>query len=88
MIMIRIIMHGCNGRMGQAITRLVKEDEGVKIVAGIDPFDGIVNDYPVYKNIKECWNGKEIVDMRKKTYMNKLDCLNTCYLSDKIKHNI
>ena len=43
---------------------------------------------PVYKNIKECWNGKEIVDMRKKTYMNKLDCLNTCYLSDKIKHNI
>ena len=52
--MIRIIMHGCNGRMGQAITRLVKEDEGVTIVAGIDPFDGIVNDYPVYKNINEC----------------------------------
>ena len=40
--------------MGQAITRLVKEDEGVKIVAGIDPFDGIVNDYPVYKSINEC----------------------------------
>ena len=40
--------------MGQAITRLVKEDEGVTIVAGIDPFDGIVNDYPVYKNINEC----------------------------------
>lgn len=43
---------------------------------------------PVYKNIKECWNGKEIVDMRKKIYMNNLDCLNKCYLSDKIKHNI
>ena len=43
---------------------------------------------PVYKNIKECWNGKEIVDMRKKIYMNNLDCLKTCYLSDKIKHNI
>ena len=43
---------------------------------------------PVYRNIKECWNGKEIVDMRKKIYMNNLDCLKKCYLSDKIKHNI
>lgn len=43
---------------------------------------------PVYKNIKECWNGKEIVDIRKKMYMNNLDCLKKCYLSDKMKHNI
>lgn len=47
-------MHGCNGRMGQAITRLAKEDENITIVAGVDPFDGITNDYPVYKNISEC----------------------------------
>lgn len=52
--MVRIIMHGCNGRMGQTISRLVKEDNDVQIVAGIDPFDGPVNDYPVYKNINEC----------------------------------
>ncbi|MCR5847541.1 MAG: 4-hydroxy-tetrahydrodipicolinate reductase [Lachnospiraceae bacterium] len=52
--MVRIIMHGCNGRMGQAITRLVKEDPEVSIVAGVDPFDGIVNEYPVYKDIMEC----------------------------------
>ena len=52
--MLRIIMHGCNGRMGQAITRLVKEDNDMQIVAGIDPFDGVLNDYPVYKSIAEC----------------------------------
>ncbi len=52
--MVRIIMHGCNGRMGQTISRLAKEDNDVEIVAGIDPFEGIVNDYPVFKNIKEC----------------------------------
>ncbi len=52
--MVRVIMHGCNGRMGQAITRLAKEDENITIVAGVDPFDGITNDYPVYKNISEC----------------------------------
>jgi len=47
-------MHGCNGRMGQAITRLVKENNDLTIVAGVDPFDGVVNDYPVFKSIEEC----------------------------------
>ena len=52
--MVRVIMHGCNGRMGQAITRLAKEDKDIEIVAGIDPFDGVTNTYPVYKSINEC----------------------------------
>ena len=34
--MTRIIMHGCNGKMGQVITGLCKEDADVEIVAGID----------------------------------------------------
>lgn len=47
-------MHGCNGRMGQAITRLAKENNELTIVAGVDPFDGVANDYPVFKSIEEC----------------------------------
>ena len=34
--MVRIIMHGCNGHMGQVITGIVKEDKDAEIVAGID----------------------------------------------------
>ena len=52
--MTRVIMHGCNGRMGQAITRLAKENNELTIVAGVDPFDGVANDYPVFKSIEEC----------------------------------
>ena len=52
--MTRIIMHGCNGKMGQTISRIVKEDESAKIVAGVDPFDGITNDYPVFASITDC----------------------------------
>ena len=52
--MTRIIMHGCNGRMGQAITRLAKENDELTIVAGVDPFEGVANDYPVFKSIEEC----------------------------------
>ena len=52
--MVRIIMHGCNGKMGQTITNMVKEDEGAEIVAGIDVSDHIKNDYPVFKSPAEC----------------------------------
>ena len=47
-------MHGCNGKMGQTITNIVKEDEDAQIVAGIDLFDGIQNDYPVFKTLADC----------------------------------
>ena len=52
--MTKIIMHGCNGRMGQNITRLVEADPSIEIVAGVDMFDGIKNIYPVFKSITEC----------------------------------
>lgn len=44
--MVKAIMHGCNGHMGQVITSICKEDENIEIVAGIDLYDGIQNDYP------------------------------------------
>ena len=50
----RVIMHGCNGRMGQVISGLVANDEAVEIVAGVDPFDKVQNTYPVFKTIEEC----------------------------------
>lgn len=52
--MVRLIMHGCNGKMGQVITRMVKEDPEVEIVAGVDKYTGISNDYPVYDEIGKC----------------------------------
>lgn len=52
--MIKMIMHGCNGKMGQVITKIVKEDENAVIVAGIDKYMGIPNDYPVFESIDKC----------------------------------
>ena len=52
--MVNVIMHGCNGKMGRVITDLISKDEDVQIVAGIDAYTGIANDYPVFKSIKEC----------------------------------
>lgn len=52
--MTRIIMHGCNGAMGQMITKIVKEDEEAQIVAGIDLHDTIQNEYPVFQSLSQC----------------------------------
>lgn len=52
--MIRVIMHGCNGKMGQVITGLMAGDETAKIVAGVDAFGQGTDTYPVYKSLAEC----------------------------------
>lgn len=52
--MTRIIMHGCNGKMGQVISNIVNEDVEAEIVAGIDVYDEGKNGYPVYPSIDEC----------------------------------
>ena len=33
--MVKAIMHGCNGKMGQVITGLIAQDEDVKIVPSV-----------------------------------------------------
>lgn len=52
--MVKIIMHGCNGKMGQVITGIVAADKDAEIVAGIDIVDNRHNPYPVFTNIDDC----------------------------------
>ncbi|NLL80498.1 MAG: 4-hydroxy-tetrahydrodipicolinate reductase [Clostridiales bacterium] len=52
--MTKVIMHGCNGKMGQVITGIIAADEAVEIVAGIDVSDHIKNTYPVFESIEKC----------------------------------
>ena len=52
--MTRAIMNGCNGKMGQCITGICAGDDEIELVAGIDTYDGIKNDYPVFKSLAEC----------------------------------
>ena len=52
--MVKILMHGCNGKMGRMITEIVKNEEDAVIAAGVDKFTGIPNDYPVFEKIAQC----------------------------------
>ena len=52
--MTKMIMHGCNGRMGHVIVDLVKEDNDIEVVAGVDAFGESTYDFPVFKSLEDC----------------------------------
>ena len=52
--MIKMMMHGCNGKMGRMITEIVKGDENAVIVAGVDAYTEVPNEYPVFDSIDKC----------------------------------
>lgn len=52
--MTNVIMHGCNGKMGQTIVGLIADDDEIVLAAGVDAYDEGKNSFPVFKNIKDC----------------------------------
>jgi len=52
--MIKAIMHGCNGKMGQTIAGLIADDDEIELVAGVDVFGREGNAFPVFTSIAEC----------------------------------
>ena len=52
--MVKAIMHGCNGHMGRVITDIIKNTEGIELVAGVDKYTKVPNDYPVFESIGAC----------------------------------
>ncbi len=59
--MIKIIMHGCNGAMGQVISQLAAGMEDVRIVAGIDVNPVRKNEYPVYDSLEDCREKADVI---------------------------
>lgn len=59
--MIKLVLSGCNGRMGQVVTGLVAEAADMEIAAGIDAVAEKRNDYPVYAHPLEYGGGADVV---------------------------
>ena len=59
--MIKIMMHGCCGHMGQVISELVEKDPEAQIVAGVDIADRGNTSYPVYTELSACQEEIDVV---------------------------
>ncbi len=40
--------------MGRVITDIIKNTEGIELVAGVDKYTKVPNDYPVFESIGAC----------------------------------
>ncbi len=60
--MINIILVGCNGKMGQVISRIALDDPQVRISCGIDISGEKKNDFPVYTEFNDQVKGDVIID--------------------------
>lgn len=59
--MINVLLHGCNGKMGQAVTKAADERDDVAIVCGVDPFGENNYNYPVYKSFSEVQESVDVI---------------------------
>ena len=59
--MTKMIMYGCNGRMGKMITGIVNDDPDITIVAGVDLVTTANEGYPVYDDINKVKEQADVV---------------------------
>ena len=59
--MVKIILHGCGGRMGRMIAELGKTQDQMIIVAGIDHCNCNGVHFPVYQSLEECQEEGDVV---------------------------
>ena len=58
--MTRILLHGCGGKMGRVVERIVASDPSCQIVAGIDP-SLLSAAYPVFATPEQCTVAADVI---------------------------
>ena len=82
--MIKIILCGCNGRMGKVISRCVSERDDCEIVAGVDMAGVGDGGYPVFPSpLQVPVSGDVIIDF---SHPSVLDGLQMC-IRDRFYNN-
>ena len=51
--MIKVLVNGCNGKMGHVVCELLKDNENFKVIAGFDKEDVNTFDFKVFINIDD-----------------------------------
>ena len=51
--MIRVLVNGCNGKMGQEVAKAVKEAQDFEVLCGVDKVDTGDNVFPVFTSVSE-----------------------------------
>ena len=59
--MIKVLVNGCNGKMGQEVAESVRKTENMEVCCGVDRIDGGDNFFPVYTNVNDIDRKPDII---------------------------
>ena len=59
--MIKVLINGCNGRMGQVLVKEIDNFENLLLVGGFDINDNGLNTFPVYSNINDIKEKPDVI---------------------------
>ena len=51
--MIKVLINGCNGKMGQEVAKSIERNDNFETICGVDRLDTGDNKFPVYTNINQ-----------------------------------
>lgn len=51
--MIKVLINGCNGKMGQELAKEIKITQDIEVLCGVDRIDTGDNNFPVFTNIED-----------------------------------
>ena len=49
--MLKVLINGCNGKMGQVLATQIKENQNVEVICGVDKIDTGDNNFPVFTDV-------------------------------------
>lgn len=60
--MINLIIHGCNGKMGQVVAAASANDPDIRVIAGVDKYPaGKTNPFPVYESFSDIKEKADVI---------------------------
>ncbi len=59
--MVRVLINGCNGKMGQVIATVVEKTPDIEVLCGVDIYDTGDNKFPVYTNISDIQETPDVI---------------------------
>lgn len=59
--MIKVLINGCNGRMGQVLVKEIDNFENLLLIGGFDINDNGLNAFPVYSNINDIKEKPDVI---------------------------
>ncbi len=51
--MIKVLINGCNGRMGQEVLKSINETEEIEVLCGVDRINNNDSSFPIFTNIED-----------------------------------